>query len=152
MLLKGKYVAQVVSHKIGTASTGTEQIELEFFVPLENDNVRAFLYFSEKAWQRSVEALKVCGWDGVDFATLDGLGSTEVEIVVDEEVYEGKVRYKVKWINPSGGGGSPGMEEGAARAFAAKMNARVKSLAPSKGKSAKPVPKKGGEDDGDLPF
>jgi hypothetical protein len=163
-LLAGTYQAQVLRWKFGTASTGTEQIELEFFVPSENENIRSYLYFSDAAWQRSVEALKVCGWDGRDFGSLDGIGSVEVEIVVAEEVYKDKISYRVKWINPLGGGGMKNeMDEPQKKAFVARMQQRLRGMKPapatskSPPKKPAPPPTKGSEsppphEDDEIPF
>lgn len=93
----GTHTAKVISHAWGESSTGKEQLELTFSTA--EGNIRAFLYFTEGAAERSMDALENCGWDGKSLRALDGLGSIECQIVVEAEEYQGKQRLKVQWIN-----------------------------------------------------
>ena len=151
MLLAGNYIARARHWKYGRSSKGTDFVELTFHVAAESEYIKAYLYLSEAAWPRSCESLKACGWDGADFGDLAGMGSQDVEIVVAEEEYDGKISYKVKWINPIGGAGAPELDDKDRRTLIAKMNARIKSM---QGHSAKPKakPAKKDEAEDDIPF
>lgn len=56
-------------------------------------------YFTEKTVDRTLDSLRHCGWASDSLAELDGLDANEVELVIDDEEYEGKWRSKVKWVN-----------------------------------------------------
>lgn len=104
ILAPGKYLANCKAWQVGRSKNGTEQIELIMHVA-QNDPcveargswIRAFLYFSEATEERSVGSLEYLGWDGTTPIQLDP--SRTVEIVVEDEVYDGQARAKVKWIN-----------------------------------------------------
>lgn len=52
---------------------------------------------------RTIENLRAAmGWDGRSLATLNDSdwSSTEVQLTIEKEDYQGKARVKVKWINP----------------------------------------------------
>jgi hypothetical protein len=72
--------------------------------------------------QSTLAALRACGWQGGDIASLAGLDANEVEIVIDHETREGRTRARVKEITrPSGLGLTAPMTLAEARAFAAQM-------------------------------
>ncbi len=57
---------------------------------------------SEKNAERTFKALRVAGWKGTQIGgdlVADGLGSQVCSIVVEGEPYDGKVYYRVKWVN-----------------------------------------------------
>lgn len=57
---------------------------------------------------KQIETLKkALGWDG-DPQTLVGVGNfenQEVSIVMEEEEYDGRMRFRIAWINPISSGG-----------------------------------------------
>jgi len=67
------------------------------------DAITAFLYFTEKAAERSIQTLRKMGWggDNVGEIIVDDVMNI-MEIVVEHEVFEGKTRAKVAWINAPG--------------------------------------------------
>lgn len=93
----GTYTARVTNHAWGESSTGKEQLELSFNT--EAGGIKAFLYFTDGTVDRSLESLEHCGWDGVSLKALDGLGSVDCSIVVEEETYQEKTKLVVRWIN-----------------------------------------------------
>lgn len=83
-------------------SNGKEQIGIMFEFtapPLEGRSITAYLYFTDATVDRTLESLRHCGWDADSIADLDSLGNNEVELVIEDEEYDGKVRSKVKWVN-----------------------------------------------------
>lgn len=83
-------------------SNGNECIAVRFeFVggPHEGKSIQWFGYFTPKTEDRTLESLRHAGWVGADMAALDGLGTTEVELAIADEEYDGKVRSKVQWVN-----------------------------------------------------
>lgn len=105
--------------------------------------ITAYLNLGNKAGEVNevqVKALsEALGWDG---ATLDGLalgkwGTTPVRFTVIEEVYEGKTRRKVSWINHIDWEGFQiaHAEPEELKAMAAQWNSKLRAVAP------KPKPK-----------
>lgn len=162
-MIAGKHVGRVIDWRPGSSPSGAERIEITL-VTRDGESIYADLYVNtDKVFPRTVETLKVCGWDGRDFGTLDGIGTVDVEIVVADEVYDGVSTPKVKWINPLGGRQGP-MDSEQKRSFAARMNAKLKQIsssstkatstsaqrAPAQRQTQPPSPPPIGDDD--LPF
>ena len=101
-----RYKARVTGHKFGQAKTGTDQIGVAFtLVGGDRDGERLIEYFplTEAAIEYTWEKLKNAGWDGQDAVALDGLGSVDCSIVVeDEEGQDGKLYERVKFVNSEG--------------------------------------------------
>jgi hypothetical protein len=71
------------------------------------------------------------GWDGADptwFMEVD-LSGVDVDLVIENEVWQGKASPKVKWINKPGSGGGAKLPETDRRAIAAKYGAKFRALA-----------------------
>ena len=164
----GTYRAIAMSAQLGKAGTGTPQVAIAFQTE-DGQHITAFCYLSEKAADRTMESLRLCGWEGDDVRDLSGVnGTCEVDIVVEEEEYEGNMRCKVKWINAPGGGGVKveAMPEKEAAAFAARMKAKAqasRATGPKPTRTGKPAAAAaqkrdehpfapGNNEDGDLPF
>lgn len=157
--MKGTYVGRACAWEL-TSSKNTKTEEMLVKFSLEDGS---YVYWdgwlTGRAWQRTVEALKACGWDGVSIEEMEGMGTKEVELVLEEEEYEGTVRTKVKWVNAIGGGQmrvARPMEGDERRRFLAKMQARLGHTGPAKKASAPPqqrkqAPSKPPADD-DIPF
>lgn len=129
MIEPGKYRGRATGSTpphvtFGIAGTGTEQIAVNFAIlepDTDDDGIQkedehgAPIYresgeeltwvssFTPKTERRTLEGLQYAGWSGVDIADLSGLGSTDVELVVDHEEYEGRTRAKIQWVNKAGG-------------------------------------------------
>ena len=92
-------------------------------------------YLSEKTHERTVEILETCfgvnwDWENINF---DG---KEVEVVVDQEEYNGKTSFRAKWLNNpnmdrTSGGKSPDEIEAAKAEAQAKAKEIAKELAAS---------------------
>ncbi len=133
----GKHRARAVEAKVGKASTGTPQIAILFAVKTPDgaqetgEEITGYLYLSDGAFQRTIEALRHCGWQGDDLSDLSSVGSQDCEIEVAEETYNGSASLKVKWVNALGRGGVFLKEEMGPqelKAFAAQMRGKVRAV------------------------
>jgi hypothetical protein len=98
-------------------------------------------YFTEKTTKRTFETLRLVGWKGDDLmGALAQELTNQVSLVVDHEEWDGKVRAKIKWVNPPGGGGLRinTMNANDLRSFAASMKVTAKSIPEVDGKKAEP--------------
>ncbi len=130
---KGRHDVSVVRSALAESGEhkDTPQIIVQF-QDLNNDTITAYLFCTEKAWPYTAEKLCTLGWDpvkrGYRFEELNAdpspIVGNFVEIVVDEEEYEGKKRNKVKFINPTGGR-IERMEPAAAVSFAERLRRRI---------------------------
>lgn len=78
-----------------------------------------------------VEAI---GWDGASLESLEaGPWDREVQIVVEEEEYQGRRQLKVKWINAADWKGFQveHMEPAAFKGLSARWNGKLRALAPA---------------------
>jgi hypothetical protein len=141
MIPAGKYIARAEEAEFSQSRTGTDQCRVTLRIEgsdQEGALIDAYLYFSEAAADRSIDSLQLmgCTFPGGDITDTVGLGRRPVEIVVEHENYNGKVRAKVKWINEFGGRGpGPTPISGKEKsAFADRMRAlvaRKKGTAPA---------------------
>jgi hypothetical protein len=136
--MQRKYLARAKDWALSETSKGDAQIVVYFEISTPEAEMAAITwygYFSEKAWERTVESLRHCGWQGADLTDLSGLGDKEVELVIEDEEYDGKVRPKVRWINKPGAMSIKAPLAGdRAKAFAAQMKDRIKALDAAAGK------------------
>lgn len=129
----GKWTARATSAQLGFTKNDKEQIAMELeFLSGPNEGLRStwYGYFTEKTTDRTLESLLIAGWDGVDIALCDGLGSTEFEAVVENEVYDGKEQTKVQWINRARSGVvlKKQMNDGQRSEFAERMKGRALAM------------------------
>jgi len=174
----GTYVVTVKGTHLGKSpKKGTGYVGVRFEDEV-GDTITAFLYTSDAAIGRTIETLEqALGWnveahngDLFSLHETDLLVGKQVEIVVEDEEYEGKYRPKVKWINALNSGGRvEGMQADDAKAFAAALRATVYGTRAGKAPGATPAarpaakpapaqaaaPSQGGDgpgEDDDLPF
>ena len=106
MLPKGTYKARATEAEFGFTNTGTEQVAVVFEVvedgEFQGERIAWFGFFTEATAERTIQALRVCGWTGDDLGDLSGFDANEVELVVEHEEYQGKTTAKVKWVNKIG--------------------------------------------------
>lgn len=93
-----------VEWTLGVADTGNEQIAVLFRVvggELDGNHYTWRGYFTEKAIDRTLDALRYCGWDSDSLAELDNLGANEVSLQLEDEVSQktGKTYTKVAFVN-----------------------------------------------------
>lgn len=125
----------------------------------------ADLWLTDASAQNTVKTLRSIGWQGMDFATLNGgndLEGMEVEITTEVETYEGNDYEKVRFVNAPGhfaNRGVKAMDANQAKAVVAKYNALLRNSPKPAATAQKPAPKFGRVDtaqyaspDEDLPF
>jgi hypothetical protein len=129
-LKDGIYRARALGAGLGETKSGAEQVAIEFdFLDFEGTRLTYYGTFSDKAVEHTLRALRTAGWRGDDLADLSSIGgpdAPEVDLVVENEEWEGKVRLKVRWVNPRGGlGMKAALAPDKAKAFAARMRGQV---------------------------
>lgn len=108
MIPPGTYIARAVSAELGYTSGGKEQVGVTFEIAEgehKGNRLGWYGYFhTEDTSNRTLESLEIAGWTGEGrFQEFRGLGSTECQIVVSHNEYQGKTRVKVDWVNRIGG-------------------------------------------------
>lgn len=139
----GTYRARATEAQLGTTDTGKEQVAISFqlLTPgFEGQHLPYYGFFTEKALEVTVKALRACGWAGVDLSDLTGIDTNEVNLVVEHEEYNGVTRAKVRWVND----GSVGLLKNVLgdverKAFANRMRAAIATL--GHGQPQKPAPR-----------
>lgn len=136
MIEAGKYYARAVGAAVGKANTGTDQIAVQFEITSAGEftghSITWYGYFTDAAFNRTIESLRTAGWKGTDLADLSDFGpdnQTVCEIVIEHEPDQnGKLRARVKWVNRENGGG-PALKNQLAgndlKSFAARMKGKI---------------------------
>lgn len=146
----GRYTARAVagSGRLGKSKNkGTEFVSVETRFTNEGFDGEGLTWtgwLTEKAGERTIDTLRLMGWDGDDLTEqgLTGLGSAEFELVVEGEEYEGKTFSKIKFVNPL----PTAMDADSAKALSDRFRDKIKS---SKAKA--PATTAGAPGD-DIPF
>lgn len=129
MSIAGTHRARGKKWALGHAGNGNEQVAVLFEVTQgehAGKSITWFGSFSDAAVDRTLDSLRYCGWNGDNFAELNGLDANEVEIVVEVETYKGKASDKVRWVNrPSQLALREQMTPSAVAAFAVRMKAKA---------------------------
>jgi hypothetical protein len=140
----GRHDVKVIRSALAeTGEEKTPQISVQF-EDINGNTITAYLFLTDKAWPYTEEKLTTLGWEpikrGYRFEELNldpsPIVGSYVEIVNDEETYNGKTRVKVKYINPTGGR-IERMEPAQAMAFADKLRQRILKGAPAPAPAAK---------------
>ena len=146
----GRYKARGFEWGLGHTSDGKPQVAICFSLlddDYKGETITWFGSFSKNLgngtktpFQRTVETMRTCGWEGDDFSNLTGLDANEVSLVIEHEEYQGRTQVKVKWVNALGGIALKApMTPEAAKAFAAKMKGELLALGkPAAAATSKP--------------
>lgn len=142
-----RVMGKVIASALGRASTGTEQVAVQFEYQDAQGQTRSITWYgyfsSEKSTEIADDALKALGWEpaknGWNYYVLNDdsaenpiLGKTASLVLGPDKDLDGNERMKVKFVNAGGGlAMKERMDPDAARAFSAKMRARVGGVAPS---------------------
>jgi hypothetical protein len=146
MIKPGTYRARAIGARFSAASTGTEQIAVDFEL-LEGEppegRITWWGFFTPRAQAQTLEALRNAGcvFPADDVTDLTGLGETEVELVViAEETDSGAQRPRVRWVNRLAGAGNA-LEASQRRALATRLRGAVMgsrpTTPPSEGRAAR---------------
>jgi hypothetical protein len=151
---------------LGESEKGSAYIGISFKVK-DTDGEEKFVswrgFFTEATTERTIESLRAMGFEGDDLSNLVGLDKNEVELVVEDEEYEGKTYARVQWVNkPRGPGVKNQLEGQKLGAFAAQMKQAFRAHDASNGKrvGTKPAAAPAGDprpeppplSDADIPF
>jgi hypothetical protein len=137
---------QEVSVQFGRSKVkGTLQAAVMFAILDEGSyrgrRLRWMGYFTDDSVDRTIEALRLCGFKGDELSELPRQKlDQEVSITVEHEEYDGKTRAKVAWVNAAGGGMKMANPLNATelRQFSAKYKAKVRSKPAVDGPKAAP--------------
>lgn len=129
MIGEGTFKARGLEAELGTTDSGKEQVAVLLEL-LEGDDqgkhITWYGYFTEATTDRTLEALRLLGWQGDDLSDLRGIDANEVYAVIIHDEYDGKVRAKVNFINGNAGIALKNkMSVGDAKAFAERMKGHV---------------------------
>ncbi len=154
----GTYVARAVDIDLGYTSKGTPQYAV-VFQKESKETITWYGYMTDASAERTLESLRYCGWRGMGpgAVTVDDLPE-EVEIVVDDEEYNGEVYSRVKWVNQRSGRAAlkDRMNDNQRRDFSAKFKnlaMKIKPVAPPPKQALPPVNSAPEQEIGDeIPF
>lgn len=171
MIAEGKYKARPIAWGLSESKNGHEQFAIGFEIidGQPGDTITWYGGFSnDQATDITIKGIKACGWTGSDLSNVD-LPGTEVQLVIIHEEYpagSGKVNPRVKFINGPGQGIKQ-MDPNKQKAFALKMQQRIKAFDAKNGApAARSAPAPYGtsghganakhtapqDDDSDIPF
>ena len=148
----GKFKARAVSGEPWTSpNKGTDAVKVMFEVTegtQRGKHVWWTGWMSDRAYQRTVEALRACGWRGTDIVALPGLGDNEVEVDVREE----NGYFQVAFVNDPNRVGRVKMAGAASSDFAERMKAKILVADEQMAKSGHaPPPPQHDDTEDDLP-
>jgi|SRR6185369_1337676 len=106
----GSFKGVVLDYGINKAQTGTLSVFLRCAMEVDGnlEELTWFGYLTDKAKARTIETLYKIGFNDDIEGLAKGKESnaintgTSLMFVVESEVYEGKDRFKIKWINLPG--------------------------------------------------
>lgn len=152
-------VGKAEAWDLRTAQTGTEQIVIRFKIEegkYADKNAYWTGSFTEKTYERTLESMRNCGWQGDDLSEIDSLGNEQVQLVVSEDEYEDKngelkSRLVVNWVNKIGTMAVKGsMSAEDRKEFAARMRGKI--LATGQPKAPEKTAEQVVSDMDDIPF
>lgn len=156
LIPEGIYKARATTNwALSETSKGTPYAHVEFEIlngAAKGRTITKDFFFSEKAWKKSVESLRACGWQGDDVSNLAGVERNEVvckvvhELVTDKDGAprtddEGHAIYRntIAWV---GEDRTKPMEASKLSSFRELMRARLRGQA-----DAAPLQATGTDDD-----
>lgn len=153
-----KVMARGRTLAVGAAGTGTPQVTVGFEVLAEEGgSITWHGFLTPAAEERTIESLQAMGWEGNDITECEGLMEAGklakvVELVLVQETYKEKVRWKVKYVNAVGGR-TKRLDSNSLAEVQARIKARIGEVSRSNGTPPPqvqqdiPPPK-----DDDIPF
>jgi hypothetical protein len=144
----GKHPARAVNAVLGVANTGTEQVGIEYEFtdgPNKGKRITHYAYFTDKTMDRSVETLRLSGFEGDDLTDVSSLSAPTtpvVQLVLEHEEHNGVSQIRVKWVNRLGGAAvKQAMEPDQARDFANRMRGHLVAYDRQQGGASTAAPK-----------
>lgn len=104
MIEKGTYLAKAWSQvQFGKNANNKPFVRVKFEIK-DRGSIIWDGFLTDDAAEKTLEQLENCGWNGKKLdSKLEGMGSKQVELVVDHEEHEGKTYARVRWVNRPGG-------------------------------------------------
>ena len=133
LIAEARYRGRPVAAALGLTSKGREQIAVTFdFVDPAGTRLTWYGYFTDDTTERTIEALRACGWKGDDLSVFvegqpvpEGFDQ-EVELVVKHETWEGKTSARIAFVNSGGGLAlKNALTLDQAQSFAQRMRSRI---------------------------
>jgi hypothetical protein len=150
----GTYRATAESADLSFTATGKEMITVRF--RLETGASLWWRgFFTDKTTERTFESLRACGWTGNDISSVAFPPDNSVEVVVENEEYQGKVHPKIQWVNAIRGASiQNAMDPLQAKSFAARMKGALVAFDQKNKAAAPPTETKApaAAPNGDIPF
>ncbi len=157
----GIFDAIVLDHGLDEGDTGTPFAWAKF--KTDHGNITGFFYLSERAAEYSAQKIDAMGFTGMrleDFNTEPpSCRGNKCEIVVNNEMYDGKERAKVAFVNKPGGGGvqlnksaKVAASVGALNGLLAKVRKESGTQADAAGAAGAASDESPYDDDSDIPF
>lgn len=154
----GTFKSKPLKATLSETKSGNPQAVIDLELLEGPDAGKVVSYYgslSEGAFEFTMGALRASGWYGTDFDQLAVDEKTFVRAVIEHEVYEGKKKAKVRWVNPIGSGAKP-VEAAKAKSIAAQFKAKAMAYDQAKGTQAPtPPPPENtgvGNSNDDIPF
>jgi hypothetical protein len=133
-------LGRAVEWAVGEAGTGTQQICLVCEITEGPHKGSQYTWYgflnTDDNIERTLKSLQYLGWDGKNFAKLDGLGTEDAMLVVKDEMWEGKRQTRIAFVNSKDSDGiimSKRYDENELTSFAEQMNRRMADLRARKG-------------------
>jgi hypothetical protein len=131
MIPEGRYKARGCEAKLAYTSAGAGQVAVDLVITEEESEYCGqhrtwYGSFTDKSTDRTLQSLRLLGWDSDDLSQLTGIDQHDVWVTIAHEEYEGEIRDRAAFINASAGlAVKTPMEEGDAKAFAERMKGHV---------------------------
>lgn len=144
----GTYRARALSAVLGEPSGkegGSTNVPLVINFELTDEHVKgqrmdAYLYFTEKTAKRSIESLRILGYEGDDLSAVEFPADNECDLVCAIDTYKGESKMKVQWINAVGQAAVKRLAPADAKAFAAKMRGQFLAVDAAGGPKTEKAP------------
>ena len=132
MISIGTWKARALEGALGEPSKedGNPVVAVGFQIlegPDTGSHITWYGYLTEKTFERTIESLRYCGWQGDMLDNLHGITDNDVYLVVEHEPdQQGELRARVRWVNAGGGVALKNrMTTEAASSFAQRMRGQV---------------------------
>lgn len=151
MLTEGTYKATILEYSVLEPKPGkSPQVAVKFQINNESeltDDKETIVYYgslSPKALPYTLANLLRCGLKSDDLSTLcesDAFDGREIELVLENDTYEGKTRLKVQWINEIGGSKFKAIAKDQAKSMLSHLSGDVAAARHEMGIKTKPKEK-----------
>lgn len=127
---------------LGESSTGTPCAEVMFQIQGPADyygqTIVWYGYLSDAAIKSTLKGLRACGFQGENLDDLSTVGANQVELVIENEEYNGTTRSKVRWVNQPGGNRVL-LDPSKKKSIAAQLRGQIRAIEAADGIAPKPA-------------